>query len=183
MGKLDNEAPSLMQAAGALEAELAKLEAISKSVRKLRLTSEKSIARAAKELSEALELPERLGQGLQALASAMAQMQARQQAAIEPLSAFASEIQRRMQRLSEHMQAFAELGKAAGEVTALIQNAGGERGAVVGEVQAQLERISEGARSLSDAAQSDDFPDVAREADLLKQRTAALRKRLLTEIN
>ena len=46
------------------------------------------------------------------------------------------------------------------------------------EVEAQLTRISEGARSVLEAARNDDFPDVAREADALKQRVSSLRRRL-----
>jgi hypothetical protein len=129
-------------------------------------------------LSEILTLPEQLGLGLQALAAAMAQMQTRQQAALEPLSAFASELQARMQRLNEHMQAFAALGTAAGEITQRLQASNGDRAAVLVEVRAELGKISDGARALFDAAQADDFPEVAREADTLKQRVLSLRKRL-----
>src|SRR6187402_299488 len=89
------EPSALVSAANALEAELLQLEAISRAARKIPLTSEKSIARATKELSEALTLPDRMAAGLQALASAMAGMQARQQGALEPLAAFATEIQQR----------------------------------------------------------------------------------------
>jgi hypothetical protein len=178
MSKRDSELPELTRAAAALEGEVASLEALSRSVRKVRLNSEKNIARAAKELNDALALPARLADGLQTMASAMANLQARQQAALEPLAVFANDIQQRMQRLGEHMQAFAALGIAAGEVTALIQANEGERSAVVGEVDARLTQLAQGARALFDAAQADDFPEVAREADVLKQRANALRRRL-----
>jgi hypothetical protein len=169
---------ALLRAASALETELLQLEAISRAARKIPLTSEKNIARAARELEEALTLPDRLAAGLQALASAMATMQARQQAALEPLSAFASEIQRRHQRLAEHMQAFAALGTAAAEVTARIQGGEGERAAILSDVDAQLKKISDDARALFDVAHAEDFPELAREADALKQRAASLRRRL-----
>jgi len=178
MVQSEREVPGLVQAAQALESDLVKLEAIPRSVRKIRLNSEKSIARAAKELNDALALPERLATGLQALALAMGHMQARQQAALEPLAAFANDIQQRMQRLAQHMQAFGELGQAASDVTALLQTTNGDPSAVVHEVNAQLTKISDGARSLFEAARADDFPDVAREADALKQRVSALRRRL-----
>ena len=178
MAKAKNDVSELVRAAESLESELLKLEALSRSVQKIRLSSEKNILRANKELSEAVALPERLAQGLQAFAGAMARMQARQQAALEPLALFATEIQRRMQRLNEHMQAFAALGTAAGEVTALLQSGDPERSAVFADVDARLLEISEGARALFDAAHADDFPDVAREADALKQRVSALKKRL-----
>src|SRR4051812_22066496 len=99
----------LSQAAVALEKELDALEALSRSVRKIRLDSEKNFARAAKELNEVMILPARLGSGLQALANAMATMQARQQAALEPLATFADQIQQRRLRFAEHMQSFAAL--------------------------------------------------------------------------
>ena len=168
----------LISAAASLEAELGKLEAISRATRKIPLTTEKNIARAAKELGEALTLPDQLAMGLQALAAAMATMQARQQAALEPLAAFASEIQRRHARLLEHMQAFAALGTAAAEVTARIQAGEGERAEVLSDVDARLSAIGQDARALFDAAHVEDFPEDAREADALKQRAAALRRRL-----
>jgi hypothetical protein len=49
---------------------------------------------------------------------------------------------------------------------------------VLGEVDAQLRQIAAGARELFEAARADDFPDIARQADALKQRVGALRKRL-----
>lgn len=168
----------LLQAATLLETELGRLEAISRSARKIPLTTEKNIVRAAKELEEALALPERLAAGLQALASAMATLQARQQAALEPLSAFATDIQRRHQRLSEHMQAYSALGSAAAAVTALLQANQGGHATVLDDVNQQLVKIGSDARALCDAAQDDDFPDLAREADAMKQRAAALRRRL-----
>ena len=172
------EPSALVRAASALENELNTLESIARAARKIPLTSEKNIARASKELAEAISLPDRLAAGLQALASAMATMQARQQAALEPLAAFASEIQQRHQRLLQHMQAYAALGTAAAEVTARIQAGDGERAAVVSDVDAQLGRIADNARALFELTRAEDFPELAREADALKQRATALRRRL-----
>jgi len=168
----------LVSAASSLENDLLQLESIARAARKTPLTSEKNIARAARELQEALTLPERLAAGLQALASAMATMQTRQQAALEPLAVFAGEIQQRHKRLAEHMQAFAALGAAAAEVTARIQGGEGERAAILSDVDAQLGKISNDARALFEVAHAEDFPELAREADALKQRAAALRRRL-----
>lgn len=179
MAKGDKDVPEIIRVATALETEIATLEALSRSARKLPLSSEKNIVRAAKDLSEALALQERLSEKLRELAAAMAGMQLRQQAAILPLAEFAAEIQRRMQRLEVHAQAYAALGKSAGEVTALVQSEA-ERGAVLEQVHGRLSEIESGARALIEAARSDDFPDVVREADTLKQRVLSLRKRLLS---
>jgi chromosome segregation ATPase len=171
------EASALVSAARSLEADLLHLESITRAARKIPLTTEKNITRAAKELEQALTLPHRMAAGLQALAAAMSTMQARQQAALEPLAAFASQIQVRHQRLSEHMEAYAALGRAAAEVTTRIQAAGGDPAAVWSEVDAQLARIAADAKSLFDSAHAEDFPELAREADALKQRASSLRRR------
>lgn len=167
----------LVQAAEALEDEIARLEAISRSARKIRLTSAKNIARAAAELNQTLALPEQLSERLQAVARALASMQERQQAALEPLSAFAVQVQQRTARLSEHMQSFDALGKAAAEVNDLLVASAGDRSGIP-RAEARLHEISESARAVFEAARDDDFPELAREADVLKQRMAALRKRL-----
>ena len=178
MSKSEKDVPALVRAAETLEAELVGLETLSRAIRKLRLDSEKSIAKAAKELNEALAVPERLAAGLQGLAAAMQQMQIRQQAALEPLAASATEIQQRMALLGEHMQAFGQLGKAAAQVTALLQEGNGDQASLFERARAELGQIADGARALFEAARSDGFPDVARDAEALKQRVVALRKRL-----
>ena len=180
MAKSDKNVPEIIRVATALETEIATLEALSRSARKLPLSTEKNIARAAKDLSQALELQERLSEKLRELATAMAGMQIRQQAAITPLAEFAIQIQQRMQRLEHHLQAYAALGKSAGEVTALLQASEGDRAAVLEQLHARLSELEQGARTLMDAARADDFPDVVREADTLKQRVLSLRKRLLS---
>jgi len=177
MAKAEKQASEIVRAAQALEDEVARLEALSRSVRKTRLNSDKNLARAAGELKETLALPDRLAERLKAVAAALAPMQARQQAALEPLAAFAVEVQRRAQLLGALMQRFGALGEAAGEVNADLAASQGDR-AGLARAEARLREISEAARGVFETARADDFPEIAREADVLKQRMAALRKRL-----
>jgi chromosome segregation ATPase len=177
MSKHEKRVPDVVRAAEELESDLVELETLSRAAQKHRLDSEKNITRAAKELSVALGLPERLASGLRALGAAMQEMEARQHAALEPLAAFARELQTRMQKLGEHMHAFAALGQAAAQATAELQ-AGGERSQLLEGAKAQLSQIADDARVLYEAASADDFPEVAREADALKQRVTALKRRL-----
>jgi DNA repair exonuclease SbcCD ATPase subunit len=178
MAKPHKPTSEVVRAAEALEDELEKLEALSRTVSKLRLDSEKNISKAARALNEAVTLPERLGERLRELATAMQELQRRQQAALEPLAMRATEIQQRMQRLGEHMQAFARLGEAAGQLTALLQSEQREDPSALEQVESQLAQIADGARALFEQARADDFPEVARQADSLKQRISALRGRL-----
>jgi hypothetical protein len=177
MASKAKDVPELVRAADALETELASLEALSTAVQRIRLDSDKNIARAAHELAEALELPERLARGLAALAEAMQRMQARQTAALEPLAGRASDIQTRKRRLDEHMETFAALGQKAGDTSKLLQS-GGADPLVVGDVRQRLATLAGDAKTLFEAARDDDFPDVAREADALAKRLTALLRRL-----
>jgi chromosome segregation ATPase len=177
MAREQKRVSEIVGAAEALEDEIARLETVSSSARKIRLTSGKNIARAAAELNETLALPERLAQRLQDVAKALARMQERQQAALEPLTAFATEVQRRTQLLGEQMQRFDALGKAAGEINAALAASRGDR-AVVARAQARLLEISDAAREVFEAARAADFPEIAREAEVFKHRMAALHGRL-----
>jgi chromosome segregation ATPase len=180
MGK-DKKPPSeIVLAAEALEEELARTEALSRSVRRIRLDGEKNIDRAAGELAQVLALPDRLGERLNALSSAMAHLQERQQTALEPLATFAAHLQQRQELFAKHMQAFAALGNAAGQLNATLTK-GAKDGASFAEAERRLQEIADGARALFEAARGDEFPDIAREADVLKQRMGALRKRLASK--
>lgn len=176
--KTKTEVPEIVRAAEALEAQLVELESRSRSARKIELDSERSIQRAARELNEALAAPEGMANGLRDLAQAMERMQARQQAALEPLSEFATRVQARLAQLEAHMQAFAELGQAASRLSALLKTGPAGGAALIRDANAQLSSIADGARALFDASRNDGFPEVAREAEALKQRVTALRKRL-----
>jgi hypothetical protein len=167
----------IVLAAQALEEELLQLEAISRSAQKIQLNSEKTLSRATTELQELLALPDRLQERLQAVVSALNNMQTRQQAALDPLTAIAAQIQQRSQLLQTHMERYGALGKATADTNALLEQSAGNPNALA-QVEMKLAEISEAARELFEAARKDDFPEVAREADVLKQRMAALRKRL-----
>jgi chromosome segregation ATPase len=167
----------IVRAAEALDEELVRLETTSRSVRRIRLDTDKALARAAAELKETLALPERLAERLQALGQAMVRLQERQQEALAPLAKFAVELQERMKAYEGHMQRFAVLGQAAGELNATLAGGPADMAALV-SVDARLQEIADAARTLFESARDDAFPEIAREADVLKQRMSALRKRL-----
>jgi chromosome segregation ATPase len=182
------EDSELVRAAAALEQDLRRLEELSAAVRTIRLHNEKSITRAARELNEALEQPGRLAQGLKLLAEAMAHLQERQEAAMNPLSVRAAEIQARAAKLNEYVQHFAALGAQTADASKLLQTAQGPdaaealddetRSHTLAEVDERLTSIVEGSRALAESARGDDLPDFARDADALKQRIQALSERL-----
>ena len=177
MAKNDKKVPELVRAAEELESELERLEALTEIAQRTRLDSEKNIARATKELGEALQMPNHLAERLGNLATAMQRVQARQKAALDPLAARTDEILERKRRLEEHIRAYAELGKATEEAIELLKTEQ-ERSVLIEDLKAKLAKIGDDARALFEAARDDDFPEIARESDALSKRAAALRKRL-----
>jgi chromosome segregation ATPase len=191
MSKSQDRTSEFIAAGLAIEQHLRRLEELSISVRKIRLHTEKSITHAARELQDALQQQEQLGEGLRALGEAMVRIQQRQQVAIESLGARAVEIQKRLAKRNEYMERFAALGTQAGEVTGLLQtlsvdksvdNGNGaavvDTASVLRDVDSRLAVILDEAEALAVAAEADDFPEVVREADALKQRLGAARARL-----
>jgi len=177
MGKDKQPRSELVMAAESLEAELHRAEVMSRSVRRIPLDGEENLARAAEALKQLLALPERLGTCLQLLSAAMASLQARQQAALEPLARFSQELHARQDLLARHMHAFADLGTAGAELGAALGKAE-DREVALAEAGSRLQDIADRAQALAEAARADDFPELAEQADVLKQRMTAVRKRL-----
>ena len=98
MVRKQDDVPEIIAAAEAIERDLQRLEDLSRSVRKMRLNSEKSIARAGRALQEALQQQEQLAGGLRVLGEAMVHMQERQQAAIQGLATRAVPVPRLTKR-------------------------------------------------------------------------------------
>jgi hypothetical protein len=190
MAKKD-DAPEIVNAANAIERDLARLEELSRSVEKMKLTNEKSIDRARRTLQDALAQQEALAEGLRVLGEAMVHMQQRQQVAVERLAARAVEIQNQAARVSEHMTRFAELGSKAAEATRMLQElpppygAGDPSQAQNADPPAQLMKIEEllGAladecKALTSSADVSELGEISREAHSLRQRLEAARARI-----
>ena len=186
------ERPELVTAAEAVETEMRRLEELSAQTCRTKLNSEKGIARAAKELTETMEQQRRLAGTLTAFGEVIARVQRREQAALEPINRHAAQIQQRMTRLAEHTQAYGALGLKANELAKLLQGlaakepeeGGAEspeerRTRVLLEVEERFASLFEEAKALAELARAEDFGDVEREADALKQKMQAMRSRLV----
>lgn len=185
-----NEPSELVDAAVAIDDNMHKLEEFSATSSRIELNTEKNIARAAQQLEKALQQQQHLAVGLRDLGEAVLRMQGRQQAALDTLSARAVEIQTRMTRLSEHMQRFGELGLQAAEVAKMLSElpsmqpgpdapkpATSETTVLI-EVDERFTALVAGAKALAQLAQDENFVELARQADVLKQQIQAMRGRL-----
>lgn len=175
------DTPELVAAAEAIEAEQQRLEELAADLHKTKLHSEKAIGRAARDLQAALEQQEKLAQSLRALGEVMVRMQDRQQAAVTKLGERAVELQARRERLSELMLAYAALGSKAAELLTTMSSSleGSGKQAAVTAADAKLAAIVADATALATTARGEDFPELARESDVLKQKFDAVRAQLV----
>jgi hypothetical protein len=190
MAKTAEHSSDFLRCAEVVEKEVRRLEELSRAACRIKLGTEKGIARAARELQQALEQQERLAVELRRFAEAMVEMQARQQAALDPLGSRAHEIQSRMTRLMEHMQRFGALGTEASETANALREVttpteempgaspGTRQAAALIGVDERFRTLLDEARSLAESAEQEEFPDIAREADALRQRLQSMRGRL-----
>jgi len=177
---------SLAEAARAAEEELELFERLVASVRKIELTSEKSILRAGKALSEAVATQARIAQVLAPLARAFSQAQQRELSAAEQLQACAEQIHKRTELFASLMEGVRAVGTDAIEVTSLLKSAAGggtdgpevEFDQRIAEAVARMDAAVERAKELHRIAHEAGLDDVARQAHSLEQQLNSARGKL-----
>ena len=191
MSKREKQDPTqLEQAAEGVEEELRRFEALADTVLRTPLDSEKNLERASKALREVAESDERLVAQLQKLVAAVGGIRDRQQEHARGVNARAEELQARTQAFQELLQRYAGLGRSAAELNAVVQDIAARRQkatsaednrALAGSLDALLERmgqVAEEAQGLATAATEQDFSDIARQADSLRQQLLSARNKM-----
>jgi len=181
----------LSAAATALEAELRRYDELAAELRSGRLVSEKDLRRAAQALQALRASDARLGELVQGLVAAIGMARDRQQAEAEAVQARADEVRKRSETLAVLLARWEALGVGAAEVNRLMQQSGGpddanggERRATLGpnfdEVDERLGRLADDARDLVQAAETEEFADLARRAESLRAQLLSARNKLRT---
>ena len=186
-----HDGAGLSTAAIALEAELRRYDELAAELRSGRLVSEKDLRRGAQALQALRASDARLGELVQALVAAIGAARDRQQAEAEAVQARAEEIRKRSETLAALLARWEALGVGAADVNRLMQQSGGpddanggERRATLGpnfdEVGERLGRLADDARDLVEAAEAEQFGDLARRAESLRAQLLSARNKLRT---
>ncbi|GAC1520837.1 MAG: hypothetical protein NVS3B10_21990 [Polyangiales bacterium] len=187
MPKSETES-SLIGAATSLDAELRKFEDLAAQIKRMPLNSEKNLERAAKALQDVADSDERLGEHVRALVTAVTEVRGRQQTGAEAVHARALELELRTKVFQELLKHFGTLGTEAGNINVFVQEIAAQDRSTP-ETRAQvIERlvtaqdkmliVADGAKVLQDAASTQDFADLARSADNLRQSLLAARNKI-----
>jgi hypothetical protein len=182
-------AATLGDAAEDLENALRRFEELTAGACKIRLNTEKNLARAARSINEAASSQERISQALGTLVKHINTAQTRQQSTSERVYARAKEIQDRTREFESLMKELIAIGEEASAITSQLhglmeggdperENGTSDVKPVLLAIEVRMSRAAARAREVEERAQQGELTDVVRHADSLRQQIDAARAKL-----
>ncbi|WP_224244940.1 hypothetical protein [Hyalangium gracile] len=191
MSKRDKSPSSeLVAAAESLESQLTRFESLADQLRKAPLNSEKSLERASKLLRDVAEQDQVLNASVSALVAAVTAARDRQQQQAEAVNARAQELQHRAETFKALLERYGALGQSAAELNQRMQEFAAQRAKaqtpeqnteLIGTLDALNDRmveVAQEAQAVTKLAEEQDFTDVGRQADSLRQQLLSARNKL-----
>jgi hypothetical protein len=181
------EATPLVAAAAELESELDAFAELATEARRVRLDSDKALTRTARVLESSVERQAAIEGKLHALVEQIEAVRARQQATMETLLEVTRELDARHKQRKGLLARFTALGESATHANELTLELGKRKaeGAPdqellerLAEIQVQMAGVVAEAEALAVAAERDGWPDIARQADGVKQQLHAAKNKL-----
>lgn len=191
MSKRDKTPSSeLVAAAEALDAQLTRFESLAEQFRKAPLNSEKNLERASKLLKDVAEQDQHLNAAVSALVAAVTKTRDRQQTQAESVNARAQDLQQRAEAFKVLLERYGALGQSAAELNQRMQDFATQRAKaqsseqnaeVLGILDALNQRmgeVAEEASAVTKLGEEQDFTDIGRQADSLRQQLLSARNKL-----
>jgi chromosome segregation ATPase len=181
------DVPSLVAAAMALDDELRAFDEIARQANDQRMNSQKTLGRTAAVLNESVEARARIEAGVRRLVTEIGGAQERQQRSVQILVEVAAELERRTKEREALLGRFLGLGTSAASVNALAANLATRRqeGALetevlelLREIQTKMSDVAAEADALAEAAEKDGWPEIARQADAVRQQVNAVKSKI-----
>ena len=173
MARAAQPLPALVAAAQDLEDDLRRCEEAAAEAAKIRLNSEKHLARAAKALRTAAEHRDGMGAKVNALLAAITAARGRAEEAAARMEARAGEIRARMERLQAFQTGAGEIAAAVRDLTAFAKQAKGPA-----EILERLGPVEDRVSAAQQEAKQEDFEDVAHDLASLREMLASMRRKL-----
>jgi len=175
---------ALSAAVQALDEELARFDQLAQSAKKVPLTSERNLEKAARAINDAAESQKRVTEHITRLIDAITVARQKHDETASALVETRDQVQARGERFQSQLGRFAALGKEAADISGFVKQLGELKGKPNGEVVVQLDevrgrmaRVVEGAQALAQEADRETMEDLARQCDALKQQVqSALNK-------
>jgi chromosome segregation ATPase len=178
----------LRDAASAFEDELRRHEVAVAELERLAINSDKALQRARKALEECASREEALAKHLVAFVEAMRTAQERQQKCMEATLGAANRVKERFDARNALLARVASLGESAKAIVADTApdgaaNATGDSADAklksFQDIASRIETVIEETDAVTKAAQEDDWADISRETESLKQQLQSARNKML----
>jgi hypothetical protein len=183
-------ASAITTSAAALEAELQRFMGLAATAVRIPLTSEKNLERAARATKDAAESEKRVLEHVSALGRAITVARETQQSSAAALNAHVEAIARRRTELDALLARFAALGEVVRAMNEAMHKITGykespyapdtadDMHSAFDEMAASMTTAANHAQEVASEATAQDFDDLARQSEALRQQILALRNRL-----
>jgi uncharacterized phage infection (PIP) family protein YhgE len=175
----------LLATVRALSDDLERFEKLSGELSRLAINSDKTLQRAARGLLECSEHEAKLAESLREFASAMQAMQASQQRCLEQTALATERVRQRQQQraqLQERLQLLSENAGSIGNLASTLpespNSASSDLLSHLQTVAERLELVITEAAEVCRLAHDDDWTDVERDTQSLKQQLLAAKNRV-----
>lgn len=181
------DVPPLVVAAAALHEGLSGLAELADGAKQEALDSERSMSRATKALSSAVEQQGLIEQRLRSVVEEIERARIRQHESTEALVGVAHAVEQRAKSRDALLARFATLGESAGRANALAVELAARRAETAPEaevlqrlsaLQIEMATVVAEAEALADAARSEQWPEIARQADSARQQILAAKNKV-----
>ena len=180
----------LTTAAEALDSQLRRFESLTEQFQKSPLNSEKSLERASKLLRDVAEQDRVLNESVSALVAAVSGARDRQQKNAEAVNEHAQYLEKRAETFKTLLERYGALGQSAAELNQRMQEFATKRAEAQTEeqnaelagsldaLQERMGQVAEEAQAVVTLADEQDFTDIGRQADSLRQQILSARNKL-----
>jgi hypothetical protein len=186
MAKTNPMSP-LVAAAAAVDDELRDYDELAREAGRIGLDGEKALGRAARVLEQATTRQPKIQEKLRALVEEIEQARNRQQQSLDGLVTASKLLAARATQFELMMRRFAALGESAKGVNALTSQLSARRseGALevelldgLRELDERMDKVVVEADSLAEDAERDGWPEIARQADTVRQQIRSAKNKL-----
>ena len=166
----------LVNATAVVEAELQRFEDATAAFSKLSLNSQKNLEKAKKALNELADGEQRVVDGVQLLVKAIGTVRDRQLVQVEHIRVKAEQLSARAVVFQSLELELSKLGEDASKLSNTLKEVPGASPAVA--FDEEMGKLAAVAKSVAERATHEDFDDLSRVADGLRQQILAVRARL-----
>ncbi|MBV9946886.1 MAG: hypothetical protein JOZ69_08570 [Myxococcales bacterium] len=182
-----NPSSPLVLAAAAVDQELREYDDLAREAKRIGLDGEKALARAARALEDATSRQPRIQEKLRALVDEIEQARSRQQQSLDTLVEVSKALAARATQFEALMRRFAALGESAKGVNQLTNELSARRGAGAPEAELleglraldqRMDTVVAEAEELAGDSERDGWPEIARQADTVRQQVRAAKNKV-----